>query len=154
MKRALFIISCLLCALSPLTASAAIVTKVTITTAEPKVGEKLSFKATVPPTASSEVYETHWAGEFDNGVFIQGNDYTITVKLRIKSSSANSFSTTGKINATVNGQKAQVVKAYASNQLWISGFLMDMCGAELMLTALSQAPVRCLLPLIPAHSVR
>jgi hypothetical protein len=47
-----------------------------------------------------------------------------------------------------------VVKAYASNQLWISGFLMDMCGAALMLTALSQAPVRCLLPLIPAHSVR
>ena len=115
MKRALFIISCLLCALSPLTASAAIVTKVTITTAEPKVGEKLSFKATVPPTASSEVYETHWAGEFDNGVFIQGNDYTITVKLRIKSSSANSFSSTGKINATVNGQKAQVVKAYDKN---------------------------------------
>jgi len=37
---------------------------------------------------------------------------------------------------------AQVVKAYAFNQLWISGFLMDMCGAALMLTALSQAPVR------------
>lgn len=46
---------------------------------------------------------------------------------------------------------AQVVKAYASNQLWISGFLMDMCGAALMLTALSQAPVRCLLPLIPVR---
>ncbi|PWZ32487.1 putative magnesium transporter NIPA9 [Zea mays] len=47
--------------------------------------------------------------------------------------------------------KLKVVKAYASNQLWISGFLMDMCGAALMLTALSQAPVRCLLPLIPVR---
>lgn len=40
----------------------------------------------------------------------------------------------------------QVIRGYALNRLWISGFLLDMCGAALMLTALSQAPVRCLLP--------
>uniref|UniRef100_A0A0E0JN23 Probable magnesium transporter n=1 Tax=Oryza punctata TaxID=4537 RepID=A0A0E0JN23_ORYPU len=38
--------------------------------------------------------------------------------------------------------KLKVIRAYAFNRLWISGFLMDMCGAALMLTALSQAPVR------------
>nr|CAB3474036.1 unnamed protein product [Digitaria exilis] len=43
--------------------------------------------------------------------------------------------------------KLKVVKAYASNQLWISGFLMDMCGAALMLTALSQAPVSVVQPI-------
>ncbi|CAO1945249.1 unnamed protein product, partial [Urochloa humidicola] len=43
--------------------------------------------------------------------------------------------------------KLKVVKAYASSQLWISGFLMDMCGAALMLTALSQAPVSVVQPI-------
>jgi hypothetical protein len=42
--------------------------------------------------------------------------------------------------------RSQVIRAYAFNQLWISGFLMDMCGAALMFTALSQAPVSCLSP--------
>ena len=72
-----------------ITASAAFVTKITITAAEPVVGEKMSFKASVPETASTEVYEVHWAGEFDNERFVQGNDYTITVKLRIKASSSS-----------------------------------------------------------------
>lgn len=35
----------------------------------------------------------------------------------------------------------QVVKAYAINKLWLSGFLMDILGALLMLRALSLAPV-------------
>ncbi|GJM93388.1 hypothetical protein PR202_ga09939 [Eleusine coracana subsp. coracana] len=43
--------------------------------------------------------------------------------------------------------KLKVIRAYAFNQLWISGFLMDMCGAALMLTALSQAPVSVVQPI-------
>jgi hypothetical protein len=43
--------------------------------------------------------------------------------------------------------RAQVIRRYALNRLWISGFLLDMCGAALMLTALSQAPVRSPPPL-------
>lgn len=101
-------IATLLSLLFSFTASAAYVTKVTITTAEPKVGEKFSFKASVPETASTEVFNVFWSGEFDNDKFVQGNDYTITVKLRIKASSANIFATSSKINATVNGNKAQV----------------------------------------------
>ena len=99
---------CLLSVLFAITAAAAFVTKVTITVAEPVVGEKFSFKASVPETASTEVYDVHWNGEFDNGRFIQGNDYTITVKLRIKASSSNNFAASSQINATINGKKAQV----------------------------------------------
>ena len=53
------------------------------------MGEKQSFKASVPETASTEVYEVHWSGEFENGRFVQGNNYTMTVRLRIKASSSN-----------------------------------------------------------------
>ncbi|MBQ8852737.1 MAG: CAP domain-containing protein [Alistipes sp.] len=106
MKK-LFITS-LLSLLFSVTASAAYVTKVTITTAEPKVGEQFSFKASVPETASTEICNVYWSGEFENDRFVQGNDYTITIKLRIKASSSNIFATSSRINATVNGNKAQV----------------------------------------------
>ena len=100
--------------LLPVAASAAFVTKVRITAVEPAVGEKMSFKASVPETASTEVYEVHWAGEFDDERFVQGNDYTITVKLRIKASSSNTFAASSQINATINGKKAQVTTSNAN----------------------------------------
>ncbi|KAB5514154.1 hypothetical protein DKX38_028060 [Salix brachista] len=40
----------------------------------------------------------------------------------------------------------QVMRAYAANKAWIIGFLMDICGALLMLRALSQAPVSVIQP--------
>ena len=107
---------CLLSVLFAITAAAAYVTKVTITAVEPAVGEKMSFKASVPETASTEVYEVHWAGEFDNERFVQGNDYTITVKLRIKASSSNNFAASSQINATINGKKAQVTGTSDANR--------------------------------------
>jgi hypothetical protein len=95
--------------LMPMTAFAAKVTKIVITAVEPVVGEKRSFKASVPETASTEIYEVHWSGEFENGVFVQGNNYTMTVKLRIKESSKNVFAPSTNINATINGHKAKAV---------------------------------------------
>ena len=108
MRRYFTSILCLLALLMPLMALAANVTKVVITAVEPAVGKKCSFKASVPETASSEVYAVSWYGELDNGAFIQGNDYTMTVKLRIKAGSPNIFSTSGNINATINGKRARV----------------------------------------------
>ncbi len=108
MKKKLLVIVCLISILISINASAAYVSKVVITTVEPVVGERHSFKASVPQSASTEVYEVHWAGEFDNGVFVQGYDYTITVKLRIKAGLPNNFATSSKINATINGKKAKV----------------------------------------------
>ena len=108
MKRHFLLIASILSVLFSGIVSAANVTKVTITTNEPMVGEKQSFKASVPETASTEIYEVHWSGEFENGRFVQGNDYTITVKLRIKSSSSNVFAPASKINATINDHKGKV----------------------------------------------
>lgn len=91
-----------------ISASAAYVTKVVISIPEPAVGEKRVFKASVPETASTEITEVHWTGECNNGLFVKGNSYTLTVKLQIKASSSNIFATSGNINATINGHKAQV----------------------------------------------
>ena len=108
MKRHFLLIAFILSVLFSGIISAANVTKVTITTKEPLVGEKQSFKASVPETASTEVYEVHWSGEFENGRFVQGNNYTMTVRLRIKASSSNVFAPASKINATINGHKGKV----------------------------------------------
>lgn len=115
MKNKSLLIVILLSIFFSFSASAAYVTKVVITTTEPAVGAKYSFKASVPETASSEVYEVLWTGTFDNGLFVQGNDYTITVKLRIKASSSNIFSTSSRINATINGHKAIVTQTREKN---------------------------------------
>ena len=108
MKRHFLLIACLLSILFSGGVSAANVTKVVITAVEPVVGEVRSFKASVPETASTEVYEVHWLGEFENGRFVQGNNYTMTVRLRIKASSSNVFAPASKINATINGHKGKV----------------------------------------------
>ncbi|KAJ1689376.1 hypothetical protein LUZ63_013531 [Rhynchospora breviuscula] len=42
--------------------------------------------------------------------------------------------------------KLKVIRAYVFNKMWITGFLMDMSGAGLMLMALSQAPVSVIQP--------
>ncbi|KAL9339092.1 hypothetical protein Peur_068107 [Populus x canadensis] len=42
--------------------------------------------------------------------------------------------------------KLKVIRAYAANKAWIIGFLIDICGALLMLRALSQAPVSVIQP--------
>lgn len=42
--------------------------------------------------------------------------------------------------------KLKVVRAYAFNKLWVTGFLMDIFGALLMLRALSLAPVSVIQP--------
>ena len=108
MKRYFLYIICLLSILVVSPAFAAKVTKVVITAVEPVVGETRSFKASVPETASTEVYEVHWSGEFEDGRFVQGNDYTMTIKLRIKASSNNVFAPAPKINATINGHKGKI----------------------------------------------
>ena len=108
MKRFFIFIACFTAILISVAESAASVTKVIITTKEPMMGEKISHQASVPETASTQVYDVKWSGEFENGRFVQGNDYTLTVKLRIKASSSNVFAPASKINATINGHKGKV----------------------------------------------
>lgn len=115
MKYKVLLLASLLSLLIASPVSAAYVTKVVITTQEPKVGEQRVFKASVPPSASTEVTDVFWGGTLDNGKFIQGNDYTITVKLMIKSSSSNVFSTSQNINVTINGKKARLSNVSSKN---------------------------------------
>lgn len=118
MKRYILFIACLLTMFIQLTAHAANVTKVVITTQEPAVGEVRSFKASVPETASTEIYDVKWEGDFKNDRFVLGKNYTMIVGVRIKSSSSNRFSTSSNINVTINGHKARVTEIH-SDRIWV-----------------------------------
>lgn len=114
MKKVVLIIVGFLSMVFSITSYAA-VTKVVISTTEPVVGEKPDYYASVPETASTEVVTVEWDGEFKKGVFVQGNDYTMIVKLRIKDSSSNVFSLSSNINVTINGHKARVTSKEEKN---------------------------------------
>ena len=118
MKRSVLLIACLLTMFIQLTAHAANVTKVVISTKEPAVGEVRSFEASVPETASTEIYDVKWEGDFKNERFVLGKDYTMIVGVRIKSSSSNRFSTSSNINVTINGHKAKVIEIH-SDRIWV-----------------------------------
>lgn len=107
MKKVVLLLACMIAIFSPVATLAANVTKIVITTTEPQVGNKPSYKASVPATASTEVADVRWSGDFDNGLFVQGRSYTMTVKVRIKPGSPNRFGTQN-INVTINGHKAKV----------------------------------------------
>lgn len=102
------IIACLLAIALPLSTLAKTITKVTISIEEPTVGGLPPQNASVPETASTEVVGVSWSGEFDGDKLIQGNNYSVTIKIKVKDSSANTFSSSSPVNATVNGKKARV----------------------------------------------
>ncbi len=108
MKTRLMIIVCLLAIVLPCATFAKTITKVTISIDEPTVGGLPPQNASVPETASTEITEVSWSGEFDGEKFIQGNNYSVTIKIKVKDSSANTFSSSSPVNATVNGKKARV----------------------------------------------
>jgi len=114
MKRLIcLLLSCvMLLGLFATTASAAKVTKVQLTMEEPAVGAKRSFKATLPSTASTEVVSVSWQASGGESGFHQGYDYTVTIKVKIKDSSSNTFGASSKINATINGKPAEVVERF------------------------------------------
>lgn len=102
------IIACLLAIVLPCATFAKTITKVTISIEEPTVGGLPPQNASVPETASTEITAVSWSGEFDGDKFIQGNNYSVTIKIKVKDSSANTFSSSSPVNATVNGKKARV----------------------------------------------
>ena len=108
MKTRLMIIVCLLAIVLPCATFAKTITKVTISIEEPTVGGLPPQNASVPETASTEITAVSWSGEFDGEKFIQGNNYSVTIKIKVKDSSANTFSSSSPVNATVNGKKARV----------------------------------------------
>lgn len=111
MKNKLLLIASLLSLFFSISASADNVTKVVITVAEPVVGKSCSFKASVPETASTKVTEVFWTGLFDDGKCVKGQDYTITVKVKIKDGVQRKFTTSGNMNVTINGHKARITVA-------------------------------------------
>ena len=110
-KRVLSVLLCLcmVMALLPTAALAANVTLVRLTITEPEVGASADFHPTLPSTASTEVDSVSWSNmDPSNPVFQQGQDYTVTIKVKLKSGSSNTFGAFNSIKATVNGKEAKV----------------------------------------------
>ena len=75
------------------------------------MGEKYISKAMVPAGSGVEIASVSWYGSFRDGKFARGEDYTVTVKVRIKPESSNIFATSGKLNITLNGYKPKLAVA-------------------------------------------
>ena len=88
--------------------AASSVSKAYVTVTSPKVGEMPSKKGSVPPSASTYVTQVVWSGNFDeNGCFMAGEAYTVTVYLQMKSGMDKVFRNSSTSEWQINGKNAR-----------------------------------------------
>lgn len=108
MKRHFLLLAFLVSILLPITAYAEFVYQITITTQEPKVGDKPSLEASVAQYQKMHVADVNWTGEFEDGRFVQGRNYEVAVKVQINENSNYTFAKPSQSVITINGRKGQV----------------------------------------------
>ena len=112
MKRYLLLLAFWTSVLMPIAAAAdEYVYQITINIPEPAVGGKPSYEATVDQNQKIQVAEVIWTGEFDNGKFIRGRNYTVAVRVMIDESSPYMFAKPSQSVITINGKKGQVTSS-------------------------------------------
>ena len=131
LKRVLCLILCLCMVTSLFTMSisaADYVNKITVSVYTPAAGFKPQ-DATTSETASCEVRDTQWSGDFDaNGCFISGKTYTITVTLGMKDGVDRYFQRSDKAsNYTINGKNAEVV-SHSKTKVVLRGTITAAAG--------------------------
>ena len=111
MKKILSSIICLCMLISILPTNvfaASVVNIFNITVTEPVTGEKPVNSGSVPSTASTEVVKVEWDGDFDdNGCFIEGNSYKVSVTVRIKAGQ-DKYIKYVKSTTKINGQLSEM----------------------------------------------
>lgn len=111
-KRVISFILCLctIVALMPTSAFAAsLISIIRPTVTAPAIGQKPSYSATLPSTASTEVKKVEWSGELDSsGCFKSGVAYTVRVTVAVQAGQDKIISTTASKNILVNGKQAQL----------------------------------------------
>ena len=116
----ILLLATMLLTLLPTTALAAdYVSTIRVTVTEPAVGEKTTV-ATVKTTASCQVTNTRWIGDFDdNGCFQAGKSYKIEVTLRMKDGVDKPFIYANASALTINGEEA-VNEEFTESQVVLS----------------------------------
>ena len=88
------------------------ISRVDVSIKEPAVGEKCSSKASVPSGSGVVVSSVSWSGALKEGKFCRGENYTVTIKVKIPEGSLQVFATSGKISITLNGKAPTKVTTY------------------------------------------
>ena len=111
-KRVISFILCLctIVALMPTSAFAAsLISIIRPTVTAPALGQKPSYTATLPSTASTEVKNVAWSGELDSsGCFQADVAYTVRVTVAVQAGQDKIISTTASKNILVNGKQAKL----------------------------------------------
>ena len=81
------------------------------------MGEKYISKASVPSGSGIEVASVSWYGNFKENQFLKGEDYTVAIKVRIPEGSTNLFTTSGKLNITINGKAPTKITSYGDRSI-------------------------------------
>lgn len=108
MKRYLLLLAFLVSTFLPIAAADEYVKQITIKIQEPAVGAIPTYEASVDQHQNIRVAEVIWTGEFDNGKFIRGRNYTVAVRVMIDESSPYMFAKPSQSVITINGKKGQV----------------------------------------------
>ena len=108
MKRYLLLLVFLVSTFLPIAAADEYVKQITIKIQEPAVGAIPTYEASVDQHQKIRVAEVIWTGEFDNGKFIRGRNYTVAVRVMIDESSPYMFAKPSQSVITINGKKGQV----------------------------------------------
>lgn len=91
MKRYLLLLAFLVSTFLPIAAADEYVNQITIKIQEPAVGAIPTYEASVDQHQKIRVAEVIWTGEFDNGKFVRGRNYTVAVRVMIDESSPYMF---------------------------------------------------------------
>ena len=108
MKRYLLLLAFLLSTFLPTAAANEYVYQITINIQEPAVDGKPSYEAIADQHQKIQVAEVIWTGEFDNGKFVRGRNYTVAVRVIIDDSSPYMFAKPSQSVITINGKKGEV----------------------------------------------
>ena len=111
MKRYLLLLAFLVSTFLPIAAADEYVKQITIKIQEPAVGAIPTYEASVDQYQKIRVAEVIWAGEFDNGKFVRGRNYTVAVRVMIDESSPYMFAKPSQSVITINGKKGQVTSS-------------------------------------------
>ena len=111
MKTYLLLSAFLVSTFLPIAAADEYVKQITIKIQEPAVGAIPTYEASVDQHQKIRVAEVIWTGEFDNGKFVRGRNYTVAVRVMIDESSPYMFAKPSQSFITINGKKGQVTSS-------------------------------------------
>ena len=131
MKKILSVVLCLcmLISILPTNVFAANITIFNVTVNKPKVGEELSYEASVPETASTYVTKVEWNGPLDALGKVMPGKYEVRVTVRIKDGMDDKYiKKPSKDTVKVNGNSADLKEITADKKQAVVVYTFTITG--------------------------